>query len=286
MRKGLLACLLGLLLLAAPCMAETITACGLTVDAQDTYIDFGNVRVTREQVPELMAMLDQMPNLTQVDMYASSLKFTEMDLLFDAYPQIFFGWTVYIGDHKLRTDITAFSTLHGPTTDPKHSEQQFKHLRYFKNLKALDVGHNRVQDISFLYDLPDLEVLILACNQIKDVTPIASLKNLKYLELFTNDIRDIAPIAGMTSLRDLNIKNNPITDITPIMGMTWLKRFWYGMNRGDRVPEEQRTTLEAALPDCEIDWINNPTAGTWREHPYYFTLYDYFRTQEYVPYED
>lgn len=286
MRRVLIALLLGLAMLAAPCAAEPITACGITVDTEDTCIDFGDVKVTKEQIPELMEMLDRMPNLTQVDMYASSLKLAETDLLFDRYPDIFFGWTVYIGDHKLRTDITAFSTLHGPTTDPMHSERQFKNLRYFKNLRALDVGHNWVEDISFLYDLPKLEVLILACNDIKDITPIASLKNLVYLELFTNNVRDISPLAGLTNLRDLNIKNNPVTDITPIMSMTWLERFWYGMNKGDRVPKEQRDALEAALPDCEIDWINNPTEGTWRQHPHYFALYDFFRTQEYVPFED
>lgn len=42
------------------------------MDTQACSIDFGNVRVT--DVDALVALLDQLPNLTQVDMYQSALK--------------------------------------------------------------------------------------------------------------------------------------------------------------------------------------------------------------------
>ena len=262
--------------------AESITGCGITVDTEDTAIDFGNVRVTDAQ--ELVELLDQMPNLTQVDMYASSLKRTATDMLFDRYPNITFGWTFWVGDHKLRTDQTAFSTLHGRDPEPAHMSRDFEKLRYCKNLQALDIGHNWVDDLEFLRDLPQLKVLILACNDIVDITPIADLKDLEYLELFTNDITDISPLTELTKLRDLNIKNNPIKDFSVLEKMTWLERLWLGMNV--TISDEQKAAIEAALPSCEIDWDNNPTEGTWRKHPHYFVIYDMFRSPDYVPFDD
>ena len=63
--------------------------------------------------------------------------------------------------------------------------------------------------------------------------------------------------------------------------MTWLERLWLGMNV--TFTDEQVAAIENALPDCEIDWINNPTEGTWRKHPHYFVIYDMFRSPDYVP---
>ena len=262
--------------------AEEITGCGITVDKDATYIDFGNVRVTN--VDALVELIDQMPNLTQVDMYKSSLKRSATDKLFDRYPNITFGWTFWVGDHKLRTDQTAFSTLHGRDPEPAHMSRDFEKLRYCKNLQALDIGHNWVAELDFLYDLPNLKVLIVACNDVYDLTPIASLQELEYLELFTNDITDITPLKECKSLRDLNIKNNPIKDFSVLEEMTWLERLWLGMNV--TFTDEQMEAIETALPNCEIDWINNPTEGTWRKHPHYFVIYDMFRSPDYVPFGD
>ena len=89
---------------------------------------------------------------------------------------------------------------------------------------------------------------------------------------------------GLTNLRDLNIKNNPIDDLEPLKQMKSLQRLWLGM--GMEISQEERASLAAALPDCEMDFDNNPTEGTWRKHPHYFALYDFFRTREYVPFDD
>ena len=271
------------LLLPLGAWAEgTITACGITVDAGATVIDFGSVRV--KDVDALVAMLDQMPQLERVDMYESRLSKTEMDMLFTRYPQITFGWTYYVGDHLVRTDITAFSTLHGSSPDPTHSEREFQWLKFCKGLKAIDVGHNWITDVSFVTNFPELKVLILAISPITDITPLAQLQELEYLELFTNRITDISPLAGLTKLRDLNLKNNPVADLSPLFGMTWLERLWVGGPRMENVPPEQIAQLYEALPDCEIDWDSNPTGGTWRTHPRYDVIYRMFHTQVYEPF--
>lgn len=270
------------MLISGFAIAEPITICGLECDTEDTAIDFGSIKV--EDISALTDAISKMPNLTRIDMFESRLSKADMNMLFDTYPEITFGWTIRIWEHTIRTDQTAFSTLHGSSPDPAHTEADFDVLRFCKNLRALDLGHNWIEDISFIRDLPDLEVLILGRNQIRDITPLADLHNLVYIELFSNHIKDVSPLAGLTNLRDLNLSNNPILDLTPLMKMDWLERLWLGkfMN----YPENQKREILAALPDCEFFWDWGPTAGTWREHPHYFELYDFFRTTVYVPFKE
>ena len=274
---------LALLMPFASLAQETITACGITVPADAVRIDFGDVKA--EDVEALCAMLDRMPQLEAVDMYASSLSKSDMDMLFTRYPQITFGWTYKVGDHTVRTDMTAFSTLHGSSPDPIHSERDFQWLKFCKGLKAIDVGHNWIEDVSWLTNFPELKVLILAVGPLTDITPLAELHELEYLELFTNRVKDLSPLAGLTNLRDLNIKNNPVRDISPLYGLTGLERLWIGGPRMKDVPKAQIDALHDALPGCEIDWESDPTGGTWREHPRYDVIYEMFHGTEYIPFD-
>ena len=87
---------------------------------------------------------------------------------------------------------------------------------------------------------------------------------------------------------DLNIVNNYIKDLTPLYEMKQLKRLWiknynkHGMLR----PWEPVEALRNALPDTYIDNESTSTAGGWRNHPHYDTLYRMFRTTVYEPFED
>lgn len=279
--KRLFIAVLMLLCLCLPASAQTVTGFGLTVDTQATSLDFGETKV--KDVEALTALLDQLPALESVDMYASRLSNENMDMLVSRYPHIAFGWTVRVGDHTLRTDATAFSTLHRPNKDTEHRTRDFYALKFCTKLEALDLGHNRITDISFLADHTNLKVLILACNDITDISVLAQLTQLEYLELFTNKFTDITPLSGLTNLIDLNLSNNPITDLTPLYGLKNLDRFRLCMN--GRPDEAQRAAFEAAFPDCTIGWDSHPTGEGWREHPRYDTIYQIFHTGVYVPFE-
>lgn len=269
-------------MMAAAGCAEPFTLHGITADTEDTTIDFGKRRLSN--INAVMEILDRMPNLVQADMFAERFKRSQIEMLYERYPQIHFGFTLTVGDHTVRTDATAFSTLHGSSPDPSHTSKTFEILKYCDNLQALDIGHNSVTDLSFLYDLPNLKLLIVAVNCVTDLTPLTALKELEYLELFTNNIRDITPLKELTNLRDLNLKHNPIKDMSVLYEMTWLERLWVGQDF--RTPPEQLEQLYAALPNCEIDWENNPTEGTWRKHPHYDTIYKVFNTGVYEPFSD
>ena len=147
--------------------------------------------------PAVKEILAAHPGLEKADMYDIPIDYRQADELKTLYPGIEFGWTLKIGtDHLVRTDATAFSTLHR-SGSVIHSAKELSVLRYCKRLKALDFGHNGVDDISWLAELTDLRVLIIAVNRVSDITPLAGLTRLEYLEIFNNRITDISPLAGL-----------------------------------------------------------------------------------------
>ena len=285
-------CFLLCLLLALPCTAwgEELVFQGkkatFTADSASTHLDLGEVVVGDYDL--FCDFLSGFPNLESVDMFSTKIKADSMALLKERFPQVHFGWTMVIGgDHLVRTDQTAFSTLHN-NKSKGHTEEDFSVLKYCDHLYALDIGHNHVSDLSFLYDLPELKVLIVACNSIRDITPLASLEGLEYLELFKNRISDLTPLTGLTNLLDLNICFNSITAWSPLLGMTWLERLWvYNSNfYGGKppIPTDVVQSLKEALPGTHIDSTHYSTLGGWREHDRYFVIKEMFKTGVYIPF--
>lgn len=290
-RISLLVLVMMLLALVPAADAETVTFGAFSASTEATALDLGDVVV--QDYDEFCRFLDQFPNLEKVDMFATQIRAKQIDMLAERYPEVEFGWTMIISarddKHLIRTDTTAFSTLHNNQSD-MHKSSDFAILKYCRNLKALDIGHNAVDDLSFLYDLPELRILIIACNSVRDITPVASLKHLEYAELFKNKITDLTPLSGLTSLLDLNICFNNVKDWTPIYSLKNLGRLWiYNSNNysDDRpVPREVVTALKEALPSTYIDSTHYSTMGGWREHPHYDVIFEVAKTGVYIPFED
>ena len=249
------------------------------------YADLGDTVV--EDWEAFYAWLDENPSLEQVDMFATVVGRKRIGEMDERYPHIRFGWTMEVGDHLVRTDASCFSTLHY-SADTPHSTNEIALLRFCTELRALDIGHNAVEDLSFLYELPELRVLIVACNQLRDITPIASLRHLEYLEMFSNFVEDLSPLEDLPYLAHLNIGYNNIRDLEPLKQMPQLKRLWmkkcHSRMSAPALSDEVIADLQAALGDCVIDTINNPSEGGWRECVEFDTFHEYFRTGQYVPF--
>ena len=236
-------------------------------------------------------ILEKYPNLQKVDMFSIPVNRYQIEELVKLYPEVEFGWTMKLGDdHLVRTDATAFSTLHFSGAKG-HGTKELSLLRYCKNLKALDIGHNVVDDLAWLEELPDLRVLIIAINRVKDITPLASLKKLEYLEMFNNQITDLSPLKGLTRLMDLNIGFNRIEDFSPLYEMKWLQRLWVHKaenrnGKGNGISDKIVEKLTKKLPGCQINYTSMPTLGGWREHPHYFVIKEMFAGSEYIPFTD
>lgn len=260
---------------------ETLTLYGkITVASSAQTLDLKDIRVADLQ--KLRGYLDLLPNLKEVVMTNTRISVAQLEELVEDYPGVRFDCAFPLVKRTVLTTQTAFSTLN-TLSDPRYSEQRFAAVRHLTQLRALDLGHNSIGDLSFLYELPLLRVLILADNQITDLTPIASLTSLEYLELFQNEFTDISPLENLTQLRDLNLCRNRISDVTPLLGLTSLERLWLPDNF---LTDEQKAELEAALPRCEIvyEWSRSTDFG-WREHPRYDVIRKMFKTGAYIPFD-
>ncbi len=290
MRKALMILLIGMVvLLAAFCYAEQTPRAkyyNVSYPTDATYIDMGSQRVMSWE--DFYRFLHQFPNLKKVDMFATDVYRNTINEMRLEFPDVEFGWTMRISEHSVRTDQTAFSTLHNNKSNP-HRSIDFSVLRYCTRMLALDIGHNLVEDISFLHYMPQLRVLILACNiNLRDITPLRELTELEYLELFKNDIRDISPLAGLTNLRDLNICFNRVQDYEPLKGLYNLERLWLfnSNNYSDDMPVPYNIVagLRQALPNCQVDAVSYSTLGGWREHERYHIINKMFDEGYYIPF--
>lgn len=239
-------------------------------------------------IKEVKTFLSLMNHLEKVDMFAFPISVRNMQRLFEAYPNIDFGWLVTISVRRVRSDATAFSTLHSSRSDRLGESYFTDILAYCPNLLALDLGHNKIKEVGFLRNYPDMRVLILADNQLtnnalKDI--VAFCPGLEYLELFNNDITDISCISTLKNLRDLNLTRNRITDITPLLDMPWLERCWLS---GKYLTKEQMELLREKLPNTELNFdASHPTDGGWRKHDRYRVIKEMFALDNYtyVPFE-
>jgi len=187
---------------------------------------------------------------------------------------------VDLGRWKVRTDATAFSTLDTTTNKLRMNSVSFIPLQYCTELRALDLGHQKIDDLSFLENLTELRILILADNQIRDISVLKNLTKLEYVELFMNVLSDISPLASCPNLLDLNLCYNYIQDVTPIAKLPRLERLWMS---GNGLSANTQTYLRNALPGCKCNFtVDSSTGEGWREHTRYDTLFDIFNeTKEY-----
>ena len=229
--------------------------------------------------------LEYMPNVNYIDLCHCGLPDASLAKFRDAHPGIKVVWIVNLGRWSLRTDATAFSTLDGTTNKLRVTTATMSPLQYCTELRALDMGHQKLTDISFLGSLTELRILILADNRIEDISVFKKLKNLEYVELFMNSLTDISPLAECANLIDLNLCYNYIKDVTPIAKLTRLQRLWMS---GNKLSGTTQTYLKNALPGCKCNFtVDSSTGEGWREHHRYDVLFDIFNnTKEYRGWEE
>ena len=267
-----------------------------TVTFWNTEIRSDQTEVTFEDtdwlVPsELDQLLEQMPQLTKVNMFNKRVKLSDILGIYEKHPDVEFGLTIQMNrSHTVRTDMTAYSTL---GRQPQISKAQTRYFTCMKHLKALDIGHMNIYSADFLKDCPKLKILIIADCALRDIDALSSQTELEYLEVFKNYISDLTPLSGMTKLKDLNLGYCEITDLSPIYDLPSLERVWLMGNW--YLSEEEIQRFREHQPNCEIvtrsygatgnlmDENMVQTPGTsWRHHPHYDTIYWIFHHNEYI----
>ena len=186
-----------------------------------------------EGLEEAMAGL---PALRQVDLLACSPDFALMDRLYEAYPQVDFLWQFRFGQEGRRqwtvsSHCTCFSSLWTGSEAYRYTEEDYYPLlRFCRHLRALDLGHSDIEDLSLIGRLPELQVLILADNpRITDISPLGNLHELMFLELFLcPDIEDFSCFFSMPKMVDLNLSYcRNLDDVSFLDRMPAFRNGWF-----------------------------------------------------------
>lgn len=246
------------------------TYLGETFSAADEAVDLSGLKVGNARVDEVRALAGYLTACRELTMERCNVGNEQMAALCDALPGMKVVWRVSFGRASSRTDATRIRLV---KDDYRFSTKDLEPLQYCTEVELLDLGHNWMRNIEFVRYMPKLRVAILAIGTVEDLTPLAGCTEVEYLELFHNDIADLTPLSGLTNLRHLNLTLNEIEDASPLYGLTGLERLWIG---GNPLTAEQKATLEAELPDCEIDYGSEPTGDGWRKHPRYEQLREEF----------
>ena len=255
---------------------------GKRYSLSDEAIDLSHIPVT-DHGEAVKAALRCMPNCKTLDMDSCGLTDEEMASIREEFPEVDVIWRVWFGlkhMYSVRTD-TERILASKPSDAGNVTDYDVQILSYCTKVKYLDLGHNDVlTDISFVSNMPDLEVFIVAMNYVSDLSPLADCPNLEYLEIFSTPVVDLSPLANSKALRHLNISNCYMTDISPLFGLTELERLWVGNQTP--IPAEQIQQMQAAAPNCVISTASHdPHGDHWRELSYDVNYHTYTWTPRY-----
>ena len=257
------------------------TVWGKEVSTADTALDLKYIQMNDEG-DQVVRALRCMPHCRYLDMDSCRVSSEAMGRIRDAFPQVEVVWRIWFGkEFSVRTDVTRI--IAGNHLTDRDGEE----LKYCTKVRLLDVGHNpNLTDISFLENMPDLEVLILAIMPFRDLTPLTNCTKLEYLELcemqqHPGKVLDLSPLAGMTGLHHLNIcKLWEVENYEFLETFTELERLWIGCYT--YIPKDYIDHLKEVLPNTVINsWTQVCVTEKWREDPpgIFVPRYEYLRIQ-------
>ncbi len=132
------------------------------IDSLEETLDLDGMNYSRGiSLTNLRMLMSCMPNLKTVNMVNARFDAADMEALMQDYQHVTFHWTVRTNGMAFLPGATAYSTLKG-RQEPRYTAGDMAPvIRWCPDLLALDVGHNNVNDLSFLKNWPDLRRLIV-----------------------------------------------------------------------------------------------------------------------------
>jgi len=245
------------------------------------------------QLEGLEDAIRYLPLVDYVDVIDTEATVEDLDRYDAIRPGIFFYWSFEHDGFTIRTDIECYSSLRDLNYPRFTSEDMYPMLKYCKNLKALDLGHNDLTDISLIGELKDLEVLILADNpNLVDASPLGNLENLVYMELFMSpSIEDYSFLNNLTKIRDLNLCYCP--NLGNLDFLANMPDIGFGMFKYSDIPGEMVEYWSDQYPDAYLtiyDGSIHSCEGGWRDtHRNYLIRYAFAswrHIEDYVHYDD
>jgi Leucine-rich repeat (LRR) protein len=135
-----------------------------------------------------------------------------------------------------------------------------------KKLEYLDLGGNKISDLSPLRDL-HLVSAGLWGNEISDLSPLSQMTDMEILSLDDNRISNLFPLKGMTKLNNFTFSNNEITDISVLANFWNLQYVALGSNPIDDLsPLTGLDLIEFRMWDCQVSDISALAGATNMEY--------------------
>lgn len=254
---------------------------GEKYDSATEDLDLSNNRrltfdVLREAIPLFC-------DLKRLDLSDCGFRNEELGEFREEFPDTKIVWRLYMGKWSLKTDAVAFSVLIYNYNYTALRSPDIEVLKYCTDLQALDLGHQKLTDLSVIGDyLPELRILILADNTVSDLKPLSKLKHLHYLELFVNPyLSDLSPLAECKEMVDLNISHiYNVSDISDLLDFPILERLWV---EHTAVSAADIRLLKDTYPNATvIDQGWGSVDQGWRTHPRYFAMIDMYHKTDYI----
>ncbi len=268
---------------------------GFSVDCADEVLDFQRNKV--DDIEGLSAdfeKLKYLPALKTIDMCGCGVDNEQMAQWRDKYPEKKFVWEITFGNGKkhwtVRTDIIAFSSLnsYGEGTAGLGDENFYRDLfLYCTDLILLDLGHNKIKDISMIANLKKLEAVIFSDNPISDFSPLAELPELRFAEIINTRISDLSFVPDCEKLEHLDVSYSEVSDLTTLDDSKSLK---YLILYQSRVSKKKLTAFEETHPGCYVSLHGAYQYQILRNSPlrseYRLAVLNYDKLETYVSWEE
>jgi internalin A len=95
---------------------------------------------------------------------------------------------------------------------------------HFTALKELFLGAGKLDDLSPIAELKNLESLRASLNRVTDLKPLAKLTKLDRLDLGHTRVIDISPLSSLTAMTELELDDTPVVDLKPLAECVKLER--------------------------------------------------------------
>ena len=185
-------------------------------------------------------------------------------------------WRVYFGVGNRYTTLTDDDTI---LAVKNVTDDTCGPMQYLEDVKYMDIGHNPyLTDLSFVANMPELEILIASESAVTDISGLANCKKLTWLELaYCYSLKDIEPLAQCESLKYLNLSYSKVTSLMPLDGLA-LERFVY---LSPKASVEEQNTFIAIHPKSECITVfygySMPYSYGWRYNDNGKTFFWYYK---------